>query len=104
MNGPERKNINPEMTDVGDRIWLMNVTGWSHDKIARLCRQRIIKGSFQIRPGIRGSAWYFRKSKTLAWLRDLETNAEISTSLNWQPRSVYPLVIGWAHGDIPEFY
>ena len=52
--------------------WLMTETGWTHDKISRLCRLRQIKGAFQSQPGTRGSMWHFRKAKTLAWLESLE--------------------------------
>jgi hypothetical protein len=52
--------------------WLIGLTGWSHDKISRLCRLRIIKGAFQAQPGKRGAVWHFRKAKTLAWLDSLE--------------------------------
>jgi hypothetical protein len=55
----------------GDINWLISITGWSHDKIARLARQRIIKGAFKAIPGSRGCAWNFRKSRTMEWLDSL---------------------------------
>jgi hypothetical protein len=57
---------------IGDMKWLRTETGWTHDKISRLCRLRQIKGAFQSQPGTRGSMWHFRKAKTLAWLEGLE--------------------------------
>ena len=60
-------------TGVGDTAWLMSKTGWTHDKVARLCRLKRIKGAFQAQPGIKGSLWCFRKARTLVWLESLET-------------------------------
>ena len=57
---------------IGDIKWLMAETGWTYDKIGRLCRLRQIKGAFQTQPGTRGSLWHFRKAKTLTWLESLE--------------------------------
>jgi hypothetical protein len=57
---------------IGDMEWMIGVTGWSHDKISRLARLRILKGAFQAQPGKRGAVWHFRKAKTLAWLDSLE--------------------------------
>lgn len=57
---------------IGDVAWMVSITGWSHDKISRLCRLRVIKGSFKAIPG-KGSTWHFHKGKTLAWLKNLGT-------------------------------
>jgi hypothetical protein len=57
---------------IGDMAWLMGQTGWTHDKISRLARIGRIKGAFQAQPRTRGSMWYFRKAKVLAWLESLE--------------------------------
>jgi hypothetical protein len=57
---------------IGDTNWLMGETGWTHDKIARLCRLKAIPGSFQALKSTRGSKWHFRKAKTLEWLQGLE--------------------------------
>jgi hypothetical protein len=62
-----------DMRPVGDIAWLQSLTGWTHDKIARLCRLRLVPGAFQAVPGRRGAVWNFRKAKTLAWLDKLET-------------------------------
>lgn len=61
-----------EGTLIGDVRWLISLTGWSHDKIARLCRRGVIPGSFKALPGRRGDTWNFRKGKTLAWLEGIE--------------------------------
>ena len=53
--------------------WLISLTGWSHDKIARLCRRGIIPGAFKALTGRRGDTWNFRKGKTLVWLEGIET-------------------------------
>jgi hypothetical protein len=58
---------------IGDINWMQEESGWSPDKISRLCRLKVIPGAFQAQPGVQGSAWNFRKSKTLPWLRNLET-------------------------------
>jgi hypothetical protein len=50
----------------------MSKTGWNHDKVARLCRLKRVKGAFQAQPKTKGSLWYFRKATTLAWLKSLE--------------------------------
>jgi hypothetical protein len=65
-------NLLQAENSVGDMRWLITETGWTHDKISRLCRLKKIKGAFQSQPGTRGSMWCFRKSKTLAWLESLE--------------------------------
>jgi hypothetical protein len=65
-------NDSSKDTVIGDVRWLTSLTGWSHDKVARLCRQRVIKGAFKAVPGRRGDAWNFKKQKTLAWLDGLE--------------------------------
>jgi hypothetical protein len=71
---PRRMSENLLQTEssIGDMKWLMTETGWTHDKISRLCRLRQIKGAFQSQPGTRGSMWHFRKAKTLGWLEGLE--------------------------------
>jgi hypothetical protein len=75
---PAARSLAPGDSDVlksqpiGDMKWLMTETGWTHDKISRLCRLRQIRGAFQSQPGTRGSMWHFRKAKTLAWLEGLE--------------------------------
>jgi hypothetical protein len=56
----------------GDMKWLVGLTGWTHDKIARLARRRLIPGAFKAQPGLRGDHWTFRKTKVLAWLNGLE--------------------------------
>jgi hypothetical protein len=67
-----RQKSSPTESGIGDTAWLMSKTGWNHDKVARFCRLKRIKGAFQAQPGTRGSTWYFRKAKTLAWLESLE--------------------------------
>ncbi len=57
---------------IGNMRWMVSQTGWTHDKISRLCRQRVIPGAFKALPGRRGDAWSFRKGKTLAWLEGIE--------------------------------
>jgi hypothetical protein len=59
-------------SSIGDVRWVMGLTNWSHDKVARLCRLKRIKGAFQAQPGTRGSMWLFRKNRTLGWLKSLE--------------------------------
>jgi hypothetical protein len=61
-----------EKSPIGDTPWMMSVSGWTKQKIWRLAREGIIKGAFQAQAGIQGSAWNFRKEKTLRWLRSLE--------------------------------
>jgi hypothetical protein len=55
----------------GDMGWAMGLTGWSHDKISRLCRRGVIPGAFQAEPGVKGSMWTFRKTEFLNWFNDL---------------------------------
>ena len=62
----------PTESGIGDTAWLMSKTGWNHDKVARLCRLKRVKGAFQAQPKTKGSLWYFRKATTLAWLKSLE--------------------------------
>jgi hypothetical protein len=62
-----------QAAQIGDITWMQQESGWSNDKIARLCRLKVIPGAFQAQPNTQGSAWCFRKSKTLPWLRNLET-------------------------------
>jgi hypothetical protein len=57
---------------VGDMSWFMSVSGFSHDKAARLCRIGQVSGAFKAQPGKKGAMWHFRKAKTLAWLQSLE--------------------------------
>jgi len=61
-----------DKTPIGDVAWLKSITGWSHDKIARLCRMREIPGAFKALPKQKGCTWNFRKAKTLSWLERLE--------------------------------
>jgi hypothetical protein len=61
-----------ESSPFGDVNWFHAESGWSQDKIARLCRLGLVPGAMQSQPGIQGSKWTFRKSKTLKWLRSLE--------------------------------
>jgi hypothetical protein len=58
-------------TPIGDVAWLVSITGWSHDKVSRLARLKVIKGAFKAEPGKKGSTWNFHKAKTLAWLKSL---------------------------------
>jgi hypothetical protein len=85
----------PTQHGIGDTAWLMSLTGWTHDKVARLSRIGQIKGAFQAQPNTRGSCWFFRKATTLAWLQSLEVKPEERRT---------PLAIGWPCGQIPEFY
>jgi hypothetical protein len=57
---------------IGDVKWLQQLTGWSSYKISRLCRIKAIKGAFKAQPNEKGSTWNFRKSTTMAWLKNLE--------------------------------
>jgi hypothetical protein len=66
------KEIARTESGVGDTAWMKIQTSWSHDKIARLCRLKRVPGAFQAQKGVRGSMWYFRKARTLAWLESLE--------------------------------
>jgi hypothetical protein len=59
---------------IGDVPWLHELTGWGHDKIARLARDGRIPGAFQAYPGRRGAKWSFRKTKVLHWLKSLEVH------------------------------
>jgi hypothetical protein len=67
-----RKEVPEPESGIGDTRWLMSRTNWSHDKCARLCRLKRVKGAFQAQRGTRGSMWLFRKAKTLEWLESLE--------------------------------
>ena len=62
-----------EASPVGDMAWMVRESGWTIFKIARLGRLKLIPGAFQAQPGVQGSAWNFRRAKTLRWLRSLET-------------------------------
>ena len=55
---------------IGDVAWLCDLTGWSHDKVSRLARLKVIKGAFKAQAN-RGSTWNFHKVQTLAWLKSL---------------------------------
>jgi hypothetical protein len=61
-----------ERTPFGAMSWMQRESGWSKDKIARLCRAGLVPGAMQSQPHVQGSHWTFRKSKTLRWLRSLE--------------------------------
>jgi hypothetical protein len=61
-----------EASPFGEMSWLMEKSGWTDDKISRLCRAGVIPGAMQSQPGTRGSKWTFRKAKTERWLRSLE--------------------------------
>jgi hypothetical protein len=63
--------VTKDEAPIGDVAWLVSITGWSHDKVARLCRLKLIKGAFKVQPKERGSTWHFHKAKTLAWLNRL---------------------------------
>jgi hypothetical protein len=56
----------------GDTRWLMELTGFSHDTIARLCRRKAIPGAFRL-PGShsKNTPWRFEKAKTLVWVKSL---------------------------------
>jgi hypothetical protein len=56
---------------IGDMLWAMEQTCWSHDKISRLCRKKVIPGCFKAQPNEKGSTWNFRKSEFLAWFNNL---------------------------------
>jgi hypothetical protein len=56
---------------IGDMDWFHRLTGWSHDKISRLARQKAIPGAFKALPS-KGSVWCFRKAKVIAWLESRE--------------------------------
>jgi hypothetical protein len=58
---------------VGDMRWFVDVSGFGHDKSARLCRLGLISGAFQAQSRTRGSKWHFRKARTLKWLASLES-------------------------------
>jgi hypothetical protein len=97
-----RKKAPPSEAGIGDTTWLMSQTGWTHDKVARLCRTGRVQGAFQSQPNTKGSLWYFRKTTTLAWLGSLEIKKMSADQLIGQKSQ--PLAIGWAHLGIPEFY
>jgi hypothetical protein len=59
-----------ERSPIGDVKWLQNQTGWTDDKIWRLCRLKRIPGAYQASPR---SAWSFRKEKVLNWLKKIES-------------------------------
>lgn len=56
----------------GDMACLTEVTGWSHDRISRLCRRKLIPGAFRV-PGSTGKnvPWCFEKKKVMAWINGL---------------------------------
>ena len=62
---------------IGKMDWMIAHTGWSHDKISRLCRLRLIKGAFKSQLGVKGAMWNFHKAKVLEWLDGLE-NGKVS--------------------------
>ncbi|HYY27807.1 MAG TPA: hypothetical protein VE860_07685 [Chthoniobacterales bacterium] len=61
---------------IGDTKWMMELTGWSRDRICRLARQPLIPGAFQIRPGYQGSRWEFNKARVLQWWTALQNQNE----------------------------
>jgi hypothetical protein len=62
---------------IGDVAWIQRITGFSLDKINRLCRKKIIPGAFKAQPGEKGSAWSFRKKIVLEWLDRLTTREPV---------------------------
>jgi hypothetical protein len=64
--------VEPLFADVR---WLQELTGFSHDTIARLCRRKAIPGAFRL-PGShsKNTPWRFEKTKTLAWVKSLSAN------------------------------
>jgi hypothetical protein len=64
--------VTQQESPVGDMAWFTDVSGFGHDKSARLARLGIIAGAYQAQSRTRGSKWHFRKAKTLAWLKNLE--------------------------------
>ncbi len=63
--------LSPAERPIGDVQWLCSLTGWSHDKVSRLARLKVIKGAFKAQPKDKGSTWNFHKAQTLAWLKSL---------------------------------
>jgi hypothetical protein len=61
-----------DLSPFGDVNWFRAQCGWSADKIGRLCRLGLVPGAMQSQPGVQGSKWTFRKSRTLKWLEGLE--------------------------------
>jgi hypothetical protein len=58
---------------MGDIWWCVELTGWDQFKISRLCRKKLIPGSFNAQAGTRGSRWLFKKQITEAWFKNLVT-------------------------------
>jgi hypothetical protein len=61
-----------EKSGVADMTWFTSVSGFTHDKSARLCRLGLVPGAFQSQARTRGSKWHFKKARTLKWLESLE--------------------------------
>jgi hypothetical protein len=63
----------PKNPAIGDMAWFTELTGWDQFKGSRLCRKKLVPGSFNAQAGVRGSRWFFRKQITEAWFRNLIT-------------------------------
>jgi hypothetical protein len=54
-------------------FWFTQLTGFDEFKGSRLCRKKLVPGSFNAMAGTRGSRWLFKKAITEAWFRNLVT-------------------------------
>jgi hypothetical protein len=63
----------PKNPLIGDMAWFTGLTGWDEFKGSRLCRKKLVPGSFNAQPGTRGSRWLFKRQITEAWFRNLIT-------------------------------
>jgi len=63
----------PKNPAIGDMWWFCDLTGYDQFKSARLCRKKLVPGSYNAQAGVRGSRWLFRKATTEAWFRNLVT-------------------------------
>jgi hypothetical protein len=63
----------PKNPAIGDMRWFVELTGWDEFKGSRLCRKKLVPGSYNAQMGIRGSRWFFRKTITEAWFKNLIT-------------------------------
>jgi hypothetical protein len=64
---PERDSAVLDRSLTGSVEWVEGITGWSNQKICRLCRGKQIPGAFQARRA-QGSRWRFKKEITRPFL------------------------------------